>query len=131
MLYPRQFKVNEAWVAFRINGAPVRTVSDGDFNCITLVDAASCYMLSGEFIPVGAAEPSQLECRRLLEAGRRHKQELPKTLFVPEEDLAREMTREATEQGIEVVRVPERELAIFIREAREEFAKRFEDPPLT
>jgi hypothetical protein len=32
MLHPQQFEVNEAWIAFRLNGMPVRTERDGDFN---------------------------------------------------------------------------------------------------
>jgi hypothetical protein len=57
MLHPKQFEVNEAWIAFRVNGAPVRTERDGDFNCIALMDAASCFILGSEFIPLTAAEP--------------------------------------------------------------------------
>jgi hypothetical protein len=36
------------------------------------------------------------------------------------------MTREATRQNIEVVRVAENELLIFIGEARQGFSERFE-----
>jgi hypothetical protein len=126
MLHPQQFEVNEAWIAFRINGAPIRTELDGDFNCIALMDAASCFILGSEFISVTADEPSELEFRRLLKAGRSHKQQLPKTLLVAREAVADAITREATAQDIEVVRVPESELLIFVGEAREGFAERFE-----
>jgi hypothetical protein len=126
MLHPQQFEVNEAWIAFRINSLPIRTELDGDFNCIALMDAASCFILSWEFIPATAKEPSRLECRRLLRSGEKHKRQLPKTLFVAREAVADEMTREAVEQDIEVVRVPESELLVFIEEAREGFAERFE-----
>ena len=129
MLHPKQFEVNEAWIAFRLNNAPVRTELDGDFNCIALMDAASCFILGTEFIPVTAAEPTRTTFRRLLKNAQRHKQQLPKTLFVPREDVADLMTREATHQNIDVVRVPESELRIFIGEAREGFAERFEASP--
>ncbi len=46
MLHPNQFQVNEAWIAFQLNDAPIHTRSDGDFNCIALMDAASCFMMS-------------------------------------------------------------------------------------
>ena len=49
-------------------------------------------------------------------------------LFVPREDVADRVTLKATQQSIEVVRVPESELLIFIGEAREAFAERFEEP---
>src|SRR6185312_2578464 len=129
MLHPKQFEVNETWIAFRLNNAPIRTERDGDFNCISLMDAASCFILSSKFIPAPAAEPTRAEFRRLLKDAKRHKQQLPKTLFVPREDVTDRVTLVATQQGIEVVRVPERELLIFIGEAREAFAERFEEIP--
>lgn len=129
MLHPKQFEVNEAWIAFRLNNAPIRTERDGDFNCIALMDAASCFILGSEFIPVTVSEPTRAQFRRLLKGARRHKQQLPKTLFVPREDVADQVTLEATQQSIDVVRVPERELLIFIGEARDSFAERFEEAP--
>ena len=129
MLHPKQFEVNEAWIAFRLNNAPIRTERDGDFNCIALMDASSCFILGSEFIPIAVSEPTRAQFRRLLKDARRHKQQLPKTLFVPREDVADQVTLEATQQSIDVVRVPERELLIFIGEARDGFAERFEEAP--
>ena len=126
MLHPKQFEVNEAWIAFRLNKVPIRTELDGDFNCIALMDAASCFLLGSEFIPVTATEPSRSQFRRLLKNAQRHKQQLPKRLIVPREDAAALLTLEATQRGIDVMRIPESELLIFIREAREAFAERFE-----
>jgi hypothetical protein len=129
MLHPTQFTVNEAWIAFRLNGAPVRTERDGDFNCVALMDAASCYILGTEFIPVTAIEPTRTQFRRLLKNAERHKEQLPKTLFIAREDIAELITLEAAHQHIDVVRVAESELLIFIGEARQGFAERFEDVP--
>jgi hypothetical protein len=80
MLHPQQFEVNEAWIAFRLNGMPVRTERDGDFNCIALMDAASCFILGSQFIPVTAPEPTRAQFRSLLKNAQRHKQQLPGTL---------------------------------------------------
>lgn len=129
MLHPKQFEVNETWIAFRLNTAPIRTERDGDFNCIALMDAASCFILSLKLIPSGAAEPTRTQFRRLLKDAKRHNQHLPRTLFVPREDVADRVTVEATQQNIEVVRIPESELLIFIVEARQGFAERFQDIP--
>jgi hypothetical protein len=129
MLHPQQFEVNEAWIAFRINRAPVRTEQDGDFNCLALMDAASCFLLGSQFIPVTAAESTRAQFRHLLQDAARHKQQLPTTLFIAREDIAELMTREATHQNIDVVRVPESELLAFIAEARQSFAERFEEGP--
>lgn len=126
MLHPQQFGVNEAWIAFRLNSSPVHTELDGDFNCIALMDAASCFILGSQFIAIATPEPTSTQFRQLLQKARAHKQQLPKTLLIARGDAADVMTREAMRQNIEVVRVPENELLIFIGEAREGFAKRFE-----
>ena len=125
MLHPDQFEVNEAWIAFRLNQIPIRTELDGAFNCIALMDAASCFILGSKFIRAAAAEPTRVQFRSLLKDAERHKHQLPRTLFVPREDVADRVTLEATQRSIEVVRVPESELLIFIAEAREGFAERF------
>jgi hypothetical protein len=127
MLHPKQFKVNEAWIAFRLNSAPIRIERDGDFNCIALMDAASCYILGSELIRVAAAEPTPLPIRRLFKTAKRHRDQLPKTLFVPHGDEADLLTREAKRHSIDVVRVSESELLVFIGEAREGFAEQFEE----
>jgi hypothetical protein len=126
MLHPEQFEVNEAWIAFRLNRAPIRTEHDGEFDCIALMDAASCFILSTELFPVDDAEPGQAQARRLLEAGQSHKQQWPGTLFVAKEELFDLLVQEATRQAINVVRISERDLLIFTREARDAFAERFE-----
>jgi hypothetical protein len=64
--------------------------------------------------------------RRLLKNAQRHKEQLPSTLFIAREDIADLMAREAAHQNIHVVRVPESELLVFIAEARQGFAERFE-----
>ncbi len=127
MLHPQQFEVNEAWIVFRLNGMPVRTERDGDFNCIALMDAASCFILGSEFIPATAAEPTRAQFRRLLKKAQRQKEQLPKTLFIAREDVADLIAREATHQSIDVVRVAESQLLVFIGEARQGFAERFEE----
>lgn len=121
MLHPRTFQVNEAWIVFKLNGVPVTTGEDGDFNVIALMDAASCFILGTGFVPVAAAELPEMEAKRLLNSGKARKQELPKTLYVPENLLADVLCTEAERNGITVIRVPERRLLVFIGEAREGF----------
>jgi len=125
MLHPTQFAVNEAWLAFKLNATPIRTELDGDFNCIALMDAASCFILGNTFAPAGEAEPSKMAVRRLLKEAKAHKQELPKTLFIPSGQFNRILAVEAEHQGIAIVRVPEDQLLVFIGEARESFKEHF------
>jgi hypothetical protein len=130
MLHPKQFAVNEAWIAFRLNSSPIRTQKDGDFDCIALMDAASCFILGSELFPagtVGPSEASQLPTGRLLMQAKRHKQQFPKTLFVPKGDVAEILLTEAGRQKIHAVSIPESQVLIFIGEARQEFAQRFGD----
>lgn len=125
MLDPNQFRVNEAWIAFKLNDGPIQTELDGAFNCVALMDAASCFFLGSEFIPARAAQPSKMEARRLLKKGQRHKQQLPRTLLIASEQTADTLAEEATRQKIIVTRVPENELLVFIGEARTGFKERF------
>jgi hypothetical protein len=89
------------------------------------MDAASCFILANAFAPIGKAEPSTVAVRRLLKEAKAHKQQLPKTLFIPSGQFNRLLPAEAERQGIAVVRVPEDQLLVFIGEARESFKEHF------
>lgn len=121
MFDPSQFQVNEAWIAFKLNDAPVVTEVDGDFNVLALMDAASCMILGTEFVRADSSEPSHLESKRLLKSGYSHKQQFPKKLFIPTNQAADLLSVEAERNKIIVVRVPEELLLIFLGEAREGF----------
>ncbi len=123
MLEPGQFQVNEAWIAFKLNDAPVSTDADGDFNILALMDAASCFILGTEFVHTDLSEPTQLESKRLLKAGQSHKQQYPKMIYIPTNQTASILSTEAELQGITVVRIPEDQLLTFIGEARQGFQK--------
>ena len=125
MLHPNQFEVNEAWIAFKLNDAPIPTESDGAFNFVALMDAASCFILSSAQVRASAKEPAKLQVKRLLKEAQAHKQQLPKTLFIPSDQPANILTVEAERQGITVVRIPEDQLLLFIGEAREGFREHF------
>lgn len=124
MLHPNQFAVNEAWIAFQLNETPIRTEMDGDFDVVALMDAGSCFILSNAFVPVGEAEPTRRDIRRLIGDAKAHKRQLPVTLFVPDEQFPG-LAAEAERQGIGVVRVAEDQLLVFIAEARESFREHF------
>ena len=125
MLHPSQFDVNEAWLAFKLNETPICTESDGDFDCIALMDAASGFILANAFAPAGKAEPSPIAVRRLLEEAKAHRQELPQTLIIPSGQFVRILPAEVERLGIAVVRVPEDQLLVFIGEARASFKEHF------
>ena len=121
MLHPNQFQVNEAWIVFQLNDAPVQTAQEGSFNCVCLMDAASCFIFGSAFIPIDQSQPSIIEVRELLKAAWAEKQEFPAKLFVPTGQFLINVPQEAERQGIEVVRETEARLMPFIREARQAF----------
>lgn len=120
-LHPNQFQINEAWIAFKLNDAPVSAGSDGDINVIALMDAASCYIFGTEFIRSGAVELSQLESKRLFGSGWSHKEQYPKKLFISAEQPAEILGKEAEAHGVFVTNVPDIQLSVFIDEARQGF----------
>ena len=118
---PSRFQLNEAWIVFKLNDAPISTKEDGDFNVLALMDAASCYILGTEFVPVHSKGPSELESKRLLKDGHSQKQQFPKALFMPTNLAADALQIEAERNGICVSQVPEEQLLVCIDEAREGF----------
>jgi hypothetical protein len=121
VLHPNQFQVNEAWLAFKLNDAPISTETDGDFNLVALMDAASCFILSSALVPVEAGEPSEAQAKRLLDEGQSHKQELPRTLIISSGQPADVLAIEAERRGIGVARLADDQLMEIIGEAREGF----------
>jgi len=121
MLHPNQFQVDDAWIAFQLNDDPICTVQDGEFNCLCLMDAASCFILSTAF--VGTSEPgsSELEIRRLFKAAFAQKKMLPARLFLPTSGFENALRAEAKRQRISVVSAKEAELRAFTSEARQGF----------
>jgi hypothetical protein len=120
-LHPNQFHVNEAWIAFQLNEAPIETEQDGSLNCIALMDAASCFILGTTLIPTKEPEPSVFELKRLISTSSEHKNELPAKILVPEGQFQKILPTEAKRRGIAVVPVKESELEVFIGEARQGF----------
>lgn len=121
MFHPNQFQVNETWIIFKLNSAPVVTDTDGDFNVFALMDAASCFILGTGFVPTDSKELSQMESKRLLNSGHSHKKQYPKELIIPNNSVANILNTEAERCGITVVRIPEEQLQVLIGEAREGF----------
>jgi len=125
-LHPNQFRVNEAWIAFRLTDEPIETEQDGLFEIIGLMDAASCFIFGTAFVPAGTSDPSEFDARRLLKAGWAHKKQYPSKLFLPKGQFQTTLPAEAKRQKISVVSVTERQLMPFIGEARQGFREHLE-----
>jgi hypothetical protein len=120
MLHPDQFSVNEAWIVFQLNDTPILTERDGSLDCLALMDAASCYIMSTEFVSATDG-PTLPEIRRLMKTARSLKNRLPRTLLIARETAQPLFEREATRLKIGVVQVPATELDLFISDARQSF----------
>ncbi len=118
-LHPNQFQVNEAWIAFQLNETPISTDKDGAFNCLCLMDAASCYILGTELLSTSEAEPSQRQARNMLTTAWEKQREFPQTLFVPTGRFEGTLKTEAERLGMAVVFASEDQLLVFIGEARD------------
>ena len=128
-LDPRQFDPDEAWIAFRLNAAPLQTESDGDFHCIALLDGASGRILAMEMVSTKLAGPTAEQARHLLQQARADSQALPAVLYVQAELDAGALEKEAARQRMTVTRVAGNRLAAFIDEPRAAFAARFGERP--
>jgi hypothetical protein len=118
LLHPSQFEVGDAWIAFRLNDRPIVTLEDGSFNCVSIMDAASCYICGAEMVPAaGDEDMSQLHARRLLQAALSKSERYPATMFVPEGQFQGALATEAARKSITVVSVPESQLLVFTGEA--------------
>jgi hypothetical protein len=122
---PDQFEINEAWVAFKLNTSPIFTKEDGEFNCFSLMDAASGFILSTSFISVLAALLPAEDASQLLEEAHAHKNEWPKLLLVQSAQAADTMIEKAERLGISVRVIPESQLDVFVSDAKEGFNERF------
>lgn len=121
MLHPNQFQVNETWIIFKLNDAPVITDRDGDFNVFALMDAASCFILDTGFVSAESKELSETEARRILRKGYGHKKQYARELIISGQQIANNLSIAAEHCGISVSRVPEDQLRLLVDEARESF----------
>lgn len=129
MRHPRDYAVNEAWIVFRLNEDPVRTEQDGDFDVVCLMDAASCYVLGNEFFAARAADVPATVAERLLETGRAVANGSPEKLLLSSALGAEQFARLAEGAGIEVERVPDKELTAFLSEVRRGFREQIARRP--
>ena len=125
VFHPKHFQVNEAWIVFKLNDAPIPTAADGDFNLIALMDAASCFILGTVTISTDEAELAIFDAEQLLKNGKAHKQVLPSKLLIPKHLPVGVLAKEAESQGIAVVYVSEKQLLLFIEDPREHFKESF------
>ena len=117
-MQPKDFRVNEAWLAFRANRAPLRT-PEGAFDVFVLMDAASMFILGHALAVVGAEAPNEEDAAALLREGWSAKQEWPERLLLAGK-LAPDngFSRAAQSNGIPVATVAPREIRAYTSDVR-------------
>lgn len=114
VLYPKDFKENEAWVVFQLN-IDVMDEAEGGFNCFVLMDVASQDTPASTY-PAAATENgiSDMEADAFICAAKEKAGRLPATLYVPDGLLATSMSAAAQRHGIRAVIVMESDLEPII-----------------
>ncbi len=118
MTQSQQLAEDDAWILFRLNGDPIVTESDGAFNCLALMDAASCFIFGTELVAIDAIQLSQFQSRRMLVSARSRANKYPKMLMLPKKFAADTFVQEALRQGIQIERVLSKRLLSYISEAK-------------
>jgi len=126
MLKPSQFTPNDAWILFRLNDRPISTEQDGGFNVLCLMDAASLYILTNEFVPVDGEAAIADVAKKLLAAAESKAGKLPEKIFVSAELQSSDLEETLEETGFEVVVSTKRELQPFVSEAKRGFRAHLE-----
>lgn len=118
---PSDFEVNQAWIAFKINSRPLKT-GEGDFNVFVIIDAASTFILGQAFAPAGEESPDESEVEPIFLEGWSHHQRWPERLILPgRHSPDNSFAKVATQHGITVVDMTEKELRPILSEPRKAF----------
>ena len=125
MFSPDDFRVNEAWIAFRAN-EEFLFVKDEPYDFYVLVDAASTYIFGHAVSRVIDEKPSREEVEALFKSAWAAKKEWAKRLIVTEDSPAEKVfIKEAKKQGLIVENIPLSELEPIVGELKESFRRDF------
>jgi len=125
MLLPDQFRVNEAWIAVRINEEFI-FVGDEPYDIYVLMDAASAYVLGHVLSKVVDEAPKEKDMEELFQTAWSSKKEWAEKLIVPEGSVAEKAFRKkAEEKGLAVETVALSDLEAIVGDLKELFASDF------
>lgn len=119
---PSDFAHNEAWLFFQLNEAPVLTEADGDFNAMAIMEVATGMIFGMELVQVSMPGFPEFLSRKLLADAEGQAGSRPRKLFIASEYNAHDLVRVAKAMGIEIERVPAKDLSGITQEAREGFS---------
>ena len=125
MLNPNQFRVNEVWLAIRVNEAFL-LVKDEPYDIYVLMDAASTYVFGQVLSRAVNETPSEKDVEALFGKAWSAKSQWAEKLIVPEDFLAENVFRmQAEKNGLAFSSVPLSDLDPIISPLRASFAADF------
>ncbi len=125
MFSPDDFRVNEAWIAFRVNEEFLR-VGDDPHDIYVLMDAASAYVFGQVLVKVVDEKPQTKDVTALFKEAWAAKRQWAKRLIVTEESAVEKVfINEAKKQGLSVETVPLSDLEPIVGGFKELFRTNF------
>lgn len=125
MLNPDQFRVNEVWIAVRVNEAFL-FVKDEPYDIYVLMDAASAYVLGHVLSRVVDEAPHEKDVEALFKKAWGAKNQWAEKLIVTENSLAEDVFRtQAEKNGLPFEIVPLSDLELIVGPLKELFASDF------
>ena len=125
MLTPDQFRVNEVWIAVRVNEAFL-FVKDEPYDIYVLMDAASAYVLGHVLSRVVGEAPYEKDVEALFRKAWAAKNQWAEKLIVTENSIAENVFRtQAAKNGLSFEIVPLSDLEPILGPLKESFASDF------
>ena len=125
MLTPDQFRVNEVWIAVRVNEAFL-FVKDEPFDIYVLMDAGSAYVLGHVLSRVVDEAPHEKDVKALFRKAWEAKNQWAERLIITENCIAENVFRiQAEKNGLSVEIVPLSDLEPIVGPLKELFASDF------
>lgn len=122
MITPDQFRVNEAWIAVRINEG-FMFVQNEPYDIYVLLDAASCYVFGHVVSKTIDEAPPEEDVKELFIAAFQAKNQWAKTLITVEESSSNSVFKKVAKQkGLSVKTVNSIELEPILEPLKESFA---------
>jgi len=104
MLTPDQFRVNEAWIAVKVNETFL-FVKDEPYDIYVLMDAASCYVLGHVLSRVTDEAPHEKDVEDLFKKAWETKKQWAKKLILTGNSIADDVFRKHAEQNNLSIRI--------------------------
>ncbi len=125
MLTPDQFRVNEVWIAVRVNEAFL-FVKKEPYDIYVLMDAASAYVLGHVLSRVVDEAPDEKDVEALFRKAWEAKNQWAEKLIVTENSIAEDVFRtQAEKNGLSFKIVPLSDLEPIVGPLKESFASNF------